>query len=205
MFSDEVSVEKSKDPNPVWVFRHRNRYEKYLPQNVIPQTKNRGVSLMLWGCFISTIKGPLVTIHGRATAFSYVNLLQVNLIPFMNALSDQGITGAVFQQDNAPIHKAHYTQEWFEQQTFEIMEWPANSPDMNLIEHIWSALKKELFHHFPDIANLPGALATVQCILEEQFQLIWRDIGVDLLKRLVQSMLARVDALIEADGWYTRY
>ena len=122
---------------------------------------------MLWGCFIRTIKGPLVTIHDRATTFSYINLLQVNLIPFMNALSDQGITGAVFQQDNAPIHKAHYTQEWFEQQTFEVMEWPANSPDMNLIEHIWSALKKELFHRFPDTTNLPGALTTVQRILEE--------------------------------------
>ncbi len=117
VFSDEVSVEKSKDPNLVLVFRHRNRYEKYLPQNIIPRTKNPGVSLMLWGCFVSTIKGPLVTIHARATAFSYINLLQVNLIPFMNALSDQGITSAVFQQDNASIHKAYYTQEWFEQQT----------------------------------------------------------------------------------------
>ena len=122
MFSDEVSVEKSKDPNLVWVFRHRNRSEKYLPQNVIPRMKNRSVSLMLWGCFISTIKGPLVTIHDRATTFSYINLLQVNLTLFMNALSDQGITSAVFQQYNASIHKAHYTQEWFEQQTFEIME-----------------------------------------------------------------------------------
>ncbi len=81
------------------------------------------------------------------------------------------------------------------------MEWPANSPDMNLIEHIWSALKKELFHRFPDTANLPGAPATVQRILEERLQLIWRDIGADLLERLVQSMPARVDALFNRSRW----
>ncbi len=85
------------------------------------------------------------------------------------------------------------------------MEWPANSPDMNLIEHIWSALKKELFHRFPDTENLPGAPPTVQRILEERLQLIWRDIGADLLEKLVQSMPERVNALIEAHGWYTRY
>ncbi|KAJ5936763.1 hypothetical protein N7466_003213 [Penicillium verhagenii] len=44
--------------------------------------------------------------------------------------------GMIFQQDNANIHTAQGTQQWFETHGVEVMEWPPHSPDMAPIEPI---------------------------------------------------------------------
>ena len=91
---------------------------------------------MLWSCFVNNVKGPLVPIEGRATAITYIELLETHFVPFMKTLEELGITDAIFQQDNAPIHKAHRTRDYLNQQTFQTMEWPPHSLDMNPIEHL---------------------------------------------------------------------
>jgi hypothetical protein len=44
----------------------------------------------------------------------------------------------VFQQDNAKIHTAADTMQWFEEHNIQVMEWPPNSPDLNLIHERYS-------------------------------------------------------------------
>ena len=40
-------------------------------------------------------------------------------------------------QDNCSIHVTNQSKEFFEIQDFELIEWPYNSPDINLMENIW--------------------------------------------------------------------
>ena len=65
--------------------------------------------------------------------------------------------GAIFQQDNAPIHTAKKTMEWFENKAIPVLEWPPYSPDMNPIEHMWAMLKRKLYQLFPDIEDFQGS------------------------------------------------
>jgi len=205
VFTDEVSVEKGDDITDIWVFRQLGERDKCLPQHVKTHIRITA-SLMLWGCFAGCLKGPLVPIYGHQTAETYIQLLQEHLIPFiMGILPKNGIFDAIFQQDNAPIHKAHITMEFLHQQGFVVMDFPPNSPDMNPIEHLWNALKRELFCHFPDTADLPGCPETVRHALAERLAMVWAEIGEDIMNALIDSMPRRIQALIEAKGWYTKY
>ena len=146
-----------------------------------------------------------MSVQDRVKATIYIELLENNLISFFNFLPEHNIEDITFQQDNAPVHKAGITMDWFEQQRFEVMTWPANSPDMNSIEHLWPVLKRELFRQFPDTKDLPGGPNTIKRELARRLAIVWETIGRDVLEDLIQSMPRRVRALIDAEGWYTKY
>ncbi len=46
-----------------------------------------------------------------------------------------GDADLIFQQDLAPAHTAKCTKSWFNDYGVTVRDWPANSPDLNPIEH----------------------------------------------------------------------
>ena len=50
----------------------------------------------------------------------------------------------LFMDDNAPVHRAHTVENYKDQNEVTSMEWPAQSPDLNVIENIWLYMKREL-------------------------------------------------------------
>ena len=50
----------------------------------------------------------------------------------------------MFQQDNAPCHKAKSVTEWFEHNNIKILHWPGRSPDLKPIEDVWTVLERKL-------------------------------------------------------------
>ena len=64
--------------------------------------------------------------------------------------------GEKLQQDNAPANNSILSTTWFSENGLEILEnWSANSPDINIIENVWSLLKKRVFQrHSKNIEEL---------------------------------------------------
>jgi len=46
-----------------------------------------------------------------------------------------------FQQDNDPKHTSHLAKAFLQENFLEILEWPSNSSDLNLIENFWVIVK----------------------------------------------------------------
>ncbi len=43
----------------------------------------------------------------------------------------------IFQQDLAPAHTAKSTKSWLNDHGVGVLDWPANSPDLNPKENLW--------------------------------------------------------------------
>jgi transposase len=50
-------------------------------------------------------------------------------------------------QDNARPHVAGVCQQFLQEEGVDAMHWPARSPDLNLIEHIWDIMSHSIHQH----------------------------------------------------------
>ena len=104
----------------------------------------------------------------------------------------------VFQQDNDPKHKARKTIELLTQRCPAILEWPSNSPDLNLIENLWSILKVRVEKQVNKLVMKKNPVTIdgfLELILKE-----WEGIDKKIYVNLVNSMLTRLERVIEGNG-----
>ena len=88
---------------------------------------------MVWAGFGNGGKTNLAFPTGRMKANDYQDLLDTHLLPFGEAI---GGPFWIFKQGYATIHVANSTWEWFLQNGVHIMNWPANSLDLNPMENL---------------------------------------------------------------------
>ncbi|GFS50615.1 transposable element Tcb2 transposase [Trichonephila clavipes] len=93
--------------------------------------------------------------------------------------------------------EARLVENMLEAETIQRMEWPACSPDLNPIEHVWDMLGRR-------IAARPRPPATLRdleiALLEE-----WNSIPQSLIDNLIASMANKCAAVLAVRGDYTPY
>ena len=107
------------------------------------------------------------------------------------------IKDVIFQQDNDLKHTSCKAKIWFSDNDVEVLKRPAQSPDINPIEHLWNHLKTKL----EEYEEAPKGMGE----LWERIDKEWNEIGPEVCQNLIESMPRRVEAVIWAMGGYTKY
>ena len=189
-FSDESKYNLYGSDGKIYVRRRKN---ERLSVNCVKKTvKYGGGSIMVWGSISAEGTGPLVLLHGKVNSGVYKNVLRQYAIPYMQACNAQP---PIFMQDNAPCHKAKCVTEYLKRENIKVMDWPAQSPDLNPIENIWKIVGEKAR------SRNPKNLEELWTYLKQE----WHSIDRDFCGKIIFSCSKRCQDVIKNKGLFTKY
>ncbi|GET53494.1 transposable element Tcb1 transposase isoform X2 [Rhizophagus irregularis DAOM 181602=DAOM 197198] len=150
---------------------------------------------MFWGCFSWRGLGPIVPLKGSVTGKTHAKIIQDYVIPTLDEHFPCG--NGIFQEDNAPPHHSKVAMAAREDAKIVVLQWPAQSPDLNPIENMWAEMKAMVRHRDPPPSNIQ--------MLEKYVKDAWDDIPPEYFKKLIDSMPRRIEAVIVANGYNINY
>ena len=112
--------------------------------------------------------------------------------------------GDIFMHDSVGPYRGYIVLQVLRELGIQVMAWPPYSPDLNPIENLWSIMKREIYKNHPELEHAPDTQETLMALVAAA-QESWHNIDQEILSRLALTMPHRVAAVIEAEGWYTKY
>ncbi|CAG9112085.1 unnamed protein product [Plutella xylostella] len=150
-----------------------------------------GGSCMMWAGISLEGKTALVFVPGGGrggglTADRYItDILLGHVVPYAEFVGED----FVLMHDNARCHTARVSRQFLREKELRTMDWPALSPDLNPIEHLWDELKRRVRARNP----VPASVDELKTALLEE----WDGIPQETVKKLIRYLVP----VLNPDGY----
>ena len=152
---------------------------------------------MVWGCMTSLGVGyACCIVEYPMKSELYTHILATS---YKETLEYFGLSNeeVIFQQDGDTKHTSKYTKKWLADNKIKYIEdWPANSPDLNPIEHLWHHVKLKLDAYNTKPKNMDEVW--------DRFDKEWNAFTKEDVEKYYESMPKRIEEVIKAKGGYTK-
>ena len=122
---------------------------------------------MVWAGVTADRRIDLVVVPRILTGQRYIatsTRSYVRVVPFLHPVGNNGI----FQDDNARPHRARIVDRFLQANNVRRLEWPAMSPDLSCIEHVWDVLGRPVQKRMTEHSTM----ADLRHFLGEEWQRI---------------------------------
>ena len=153
------------------------------------------MSVMFWGCITFDGVGTFLPVNGTINSQKYTDILDENLWPVVAKVFPD--SPWIFQDDNATPHRSRHTVLWKQNNDIPGMMWPAQSPDINIIENIWRYIKIRL-------QKVVHRIKTKNDLIRESSR-VWMSIDQTYVRGLYASIPNRIRRVLRANGTITKY
>lgn len=154
------------------------------------------VKVNAWACFSATGQGYMHIFNENMDAALMKSILEANLLPSAElAFGHDDHAQWYLLHDNDKKFTSILVRDYLHNNGVTCLEFPPYSPDLNPIENLWGAIARACEQH--------------QCATMEELQEVvseeWNKVDHELMRTLAHSMPARCQAVINANGWHTKY
>ncbi|GFS76636.1 transposable element Tc3 transposase [Trichonephila clavipes] len=173
----------------------REQRTRYHQSNTVERHSYRGGGILVWaGISLGGHTDLHVFRGGTVTGLRYRDeILDPYVRPYAAAIGNDFI----LMDDNARPHRAWIVEEYLEDHGLERMEWPARSPDLNPIEHLWDYLGREVAALNPPPRSLHELKQGLLCV--------WSSLPIPVSDNLINSMGNRCRQCIQVRGGHIPY
>ncbi|GFW31402.1 transposable element Tcb2 transposase [Trichonephila clavipes] len=174
LFTDESRFSLSSDSHRILIWREREAA-------IIPRTSLKGTDLHIFD-------------GGSINGNRYCNEI---LLPYVRLFRSAMGLQFLFMDKNAPWHRPVAAEQLLESEDIERMDWPARSPDLNPIEHVWDFLGRRLAAR----TLPPVTIRELRLALQDE----WAAMPQQLIDTFILSMGRRCETCLAVRGDHIPY